>query len=231
MKTTSINFLLIISLFLTICTPARSQNIWTQTNGPNGGGGAAIAIDSTGNIFAGLFAGGIFRSSDRGGRWEPVRNGLRPSRITSIAVNSANVIFAATTELWNDTDYVYISTDHGNNWARSKRGIYYEPIRELRIAPNDHIFARQDFADYRSTDNGATWTEITPRNTVRQWRMAIGNNGYIYVANDSGLYRSTNDGSSWKLVQRSSHPVNYSVFTAQNGDIYTQDIAPSGAFR
>ena len=67
---TYINLTLLLS-FLT--TPVIAQaNFWQQTNGPFGGRVNSLAINSSGDIFAGsLFGGGVFRSTDNGDNWSP----------------------------------------------------------------------------------------------------------------------------------------------------------------
>jgi len=44
--------------------PASPQNFWTQTNGPQGGDGIALARNSIGDVFLGTQGGGVFRSTD-----------------------------------------------------------------------------------------------------------------------------------------------------------------------
>jgi hypothetical protein len=48
--------------------PASGQNLWTQTNGPQGGDGIA-ARNSLGHLFAGTQGGGVFRSTDNAETW------------------------------------------------------------------------------------------------------------------------------------------------------------------
>jgi hypothetical protein len=41
--------------------PTGTQNFWTQTNGPQGGDGIALARNSIGDLFVGTQGGGVFR--------------------------------------------------------------------------------------------------------------------------------------------------------------------------
>jgi hypothetical protein len=43
--------------------PASGQSFWTQTNGPEGGDGIALASNSIGHVFVGTQGGGVFRST------------------------------------------------------------------------------------------------------------------------------------------------------------------------
>src|SRR5215208_2932855 len=52
--------------------PATGQNFWTQTNGPQGGDGIALARNSTRHVFMGTQGGGVFRSTDNAETWTGV---------------------------------------------------------------------------------------------------------------------------------------------------------------
>src|SRR3954470_1431481 len=54
--------------------PNGGQNFWTQTNGPQGGDGIALARNSAGHLFAGTQGGGVFRSTDNGEIWTGINN-------------------------------------------------------------------------------------------------------------------------------------------------------------
>ena len=60
----------------------------------------ALAINNSGDIFAGtLFggaAGGVFRSSDNGDSWSQINTGLTNTSVSALAVNSSDDIFAGT---------------------------------------------------------------------------------------------------------------------------------------
>ena len=48
----------------------------------------ALAINSSGDIFAGLYPGtGVYRSTDNGGSWVAVNNGITCTNIWSLAIN------------------------------------------------------------------------------------------------------------------------------------------------
>src|ERR1700741_4961640 len=56
--------------------PLAGQNFWTQTNGPQGGDGIALATNSIGHLFVGTQGGGVFRSIDNAETWTGINNGL-----------------------------------------------------------------------------------------------------------------------------------------------------------
>ena len=102
-------------MFLLVPLSLYAQNFWEQANGPFGGTVPALAINSSGDIFAGTDASGVFRSTDNGNSWTQISNGLPIGvSVLSLAINSSGNIFAGT-----DGSGIFRSTDNGNNWARN----------------------------------------------------------------------------------------------------------------
>ncbi len=124
--------LTIIALFTH--APALAQNFWEQTNGPYGGEVYALAINSSGHIFAGTFLGGIFRSTDNGGIWTQINAGLPNTIVFSLAVNSSEHIFAGT------GGGVFRSTDNGESWTQINTGLTNTDIDCFAINSSGHIF-------------------------------------------------------------------------------------------
>ncbi len=68
--------LLVVSTVFFVCS-VQAQDSWEQTNGPYGGNIDALAINSSGHIFAGDNEGGVFRSTDNGGNWIAIERYIR----------------------------------------------------------------------------------------------------------------------------------------------------------
>lgn len=93
---------LVASLFWAGCgdsttEPGRTppEIIWEQPNGSPGAWVTDIAINSSGDIFAGT-AGVVLRSTDNGDNWTDVSTGLTTAGVTSFAFNPSGQIFAGT---------------------------------------------------------------------------------------------------------------------------------------
>ena len=57
----------------------------------------SLAINSSGDIFAGTFeGGGVYRSTDNGENWTLVNNGLTNTYVYALAINAGGEIFAGT---------------------------------------------------------------------------------------------------------------------------------------
>jgi len=84
-------------MFMALILPVlASGQTWEQTNGPYGGNIHTLAINSSGDIFAGGIGGEVFRSTDNGDNWTQINNGLTNTDVRALAINSSGDIFAGT---------------------------------------------------------------------------------------------------------------------------------------
>ncbi len=149
---------------------------------------------------------GVLKSTDGGVMWNAtdltysVANGKMVNKLI-IDPNDNQTILAAT------KDGVYKTTDGGDNWNTQLTG---ERFIDLEYKPGDfntlYGGTRYGGEIWRSTDGGATWTQIldtdgervelavSPDNsTVVYALIAAGNNGL------KGIYKSTDSGASFTL--------------------------------
>lgn len=165
---------------------------WVQTSGPEGGYPMSfVSVGST--IYAGSFAGGVFKSTNNGDNWVWSGSGLpMGTQVRSLATDGAN-LYAGT------SSRVYKSTNDGNSWSLSATGMVNSSVPAVFVF-NGSVFAGTGFGLYRSTDAGTGWQLDT---------AGLGNNafgissfasiGSILFAGTSsgGVYRSTNNGTTW----------------------------------
>lgn len=182
--------ILFIPGILLLANQAVAQ--WTQTNGPEGGYPMSfVTIGST--IYAGSFAGGVFRSTNSGDNWSWAGTGLpNGTQVRSLAVDGA-VMYAGL------SSRVYKSTNGGDTWSLSGSGIPSTTVPAVFVF-NSSIFAGTGFGLYRSTNAGNNW-EL---DTVGLGDNAFGVSSFagigstIFAGTSSGgAYRSTNNGDSW----------------------------------
>jgi len=179
---------------------------------------------------------GVYRSDDGGVTWKHV--GLSDSRqISRILVdpNDAHTVYVgALGHAYgpNDERGVYKSTDAGEHWQRVLEKGPAVGIADLAMATgrpnilfattwNAHRSTWSTYAPlegpgnalYRSTDSGASWTQISghglPESTWGRSGIAVGADGRrVYITIDSpghsGLYRSDDGGDSWTLANSDS---------------------------
>lgn len=168
-------------------TPTSNPRIPSDVSGRV----SAIAIDSTGVVYAGGVHGGVWKSIDDGATWTPLGEALASLAIGSIAVDPQDdqTIWVGTGEGNSSCDSyggvgVYKSSNGGASWSGpfgtaqfGNRGI---PSIAVDRTNSNHILAASasgifglgcqtaltlpSRGIYESTDGGATWTERTPGN-------------------------------------------------------------------
>src|SRR3954452_13686772 len=140
---------------------------------------AVTGVPSNPRLFyMGAAGGGVWRTTDAGGRWEPLTDGqINVGSIGAIdvALSDPNVIYVGTGSAdprgnISNGDGVYKSTDAGKTWTHmglEKSGL----IGRVRIDPKNpntvfvavigNIFgANKERGVYRTKDGGKTWTQV-----------------------------------------------------------------------
>jgi photosystem II stability/assembly factor-like uncharacterized protein len=189
---------------------------WVYTGGPSGGLGYDIRMDSQNNdiMYVTDAWAGAFKSTDGGGSWNPINNGIMarvgPSS-DGIPVFSLTIDPNNSSRLWVGTQFgggVFRSDNGGENWQSMSNGIQERSltIRGFTVEPGDSdvVYLAGEVASwewngtpldgigfdltkgaiYKTSDGGANWTRI--------W---FGDNLARYVLIDPGdhnrLYAST----------------------------------------
>ncbi|MFN0138574.1 MAG: WD40/YVTN/BNR-like repeat-containing protein [Pyrinomonadaceae bacterium] len=188
---------------------------------------------------------GVYKSTDGGDNWTNV--GLKESeRISKILVdpNDTNTVYVcAVGKLWSDSDErgVYKTTDGGKTWTKILKGanlstgcsmISMDSSNSKTIYAGMWDFRRKGWTFrsggesdkapsssgmFKSTDGGATWTELEEKSAAglpaKPWgRVAVAvapsNSKVVYAVIEAvqpkdGLYRSDDGGATWKPLDRS----------------------------
>lgn len=191
-------------------------DFWQRTNGPEGGRVWTIACDSSGGVFAGLWSGSVYRSTDDGSTWTEIISAQASFIVLSFAINSSGTIFAGT-----NNSGVLRSTDGGNSWTQLSLEGY---INTLSINSSGHIFASSPTVIYRSTDNGGTWAGI-PLFSI--YSFAFNDSGHVFAGSSSGIYRSTSNGDNWTWLMPSPYA---SLAINSSGDVFAGTLG-DGVYR
>ena len=188
---------------------------------------------------------GVYKSSDGGDNWTNV--GLKESeRVAKILVDptESNVVYVCVPgKLWSDSDVrgVYKTTDGGKSWTRVLKGantstgcsmLSLDPQNPKTIFAGMWDFRRKGWTFrsggdgpaaasgsglFKSTDGGASWTELDDKSAQglpsKPWgRIAVSvapskpNVVYAFIeaaVPKNGLYRSEDGGRTWEVRDRS----------------------------
>ncbi|MCI0697323.1 hypothetical protein L0337_35625 [candidate division KSB1 bacterium] len=188
----------------------------------------SLAIDSSGNLFAGINGDGVFHSTDNGNRWKPtsLTNGFVPV----LAINSKGHVFASTGR------NLFRSTDRGDNWIPLSLTDVH--VSSIVFTPNEHIFAATSGKGkdvFHSTDNGDKWTPIGLTDyDIRT--LAINSRGHLFAGmyngnfNFGGIFRSTNNGETWTAINNGlGNPYVNAIILDPIGQLFA--ITNGGVFR
>lgn len=192
---------------------------WTYigpTNVPTNGGGAGrvncVRFDPTNSniVYAGTPSGGLWKSTNGGNGWTMWNtDALGSLGISDVAIDPTNsqIIYLGSGDGDGSDTYglgVLKSTDGGITWNTT--GLNWtvtqgRTVRRLLIDPTNPqiIHAATSSGIYRSTDGGATFTQVSTAAT-RDMEFKPGDPTVIYAATASTVYRSVNSGQSYVSV-------------------------------
>jgi len=166
-------------------------------------------------LYASVFGGGVFRSTDGGETWEAKSNGLDPDkRCLKLMLHQDGTLFVASTgKKKNSTDGsgVFRSTDQGATWTKITAGQPWDWIRDFTVKADDSQTilvpsSRVEPGLHRTTDGGKTWQTIYKNPKENYFFGAFyhpTNKGWIYLtivegAVEASLYLSKDDGATWQ---------------------------------
>jgi hypothetical protein len=205
--------------------PATGSNNWTPLGPmaiPNGqtysaarvlvsGRVTAIAIDPTApdTLYLGTAQGGIWKSTDNGGAWDPKTDNEVSLAIGALALdpNSPQIVYAGTGEgnFSGDSYYglgILKSIDGGATWVNLASTTFLG-ARFCRLVvdagsgtPATRLFAATQSGLFRSIDGGVNWTLLTsglPTNAAATDVVLDAATNTVYVAFwNRGIYKSSN---------------------------------------
>lgn len=186
---------------------------WERLLALEGGtvGSVACAGDRAGTAFAATLAG-VFRSADRGERWEWIGKGLISPFVQDVAVSPDferdGVVAAATA-----VSGLHMSFDRGESWFRQEFWGVRPTVTRVAISPDfgrDEVVVAgtQHEGVYVSRNRGRSWNGFArglEDTEISAVAVAPGasEGGAILAATETGiLLRSTDVGRTWQRVAR-----------------------------
>src|SRR5215472_14460579 len=175
-------------------------NAWTSI-GPEGAQVTSLAIDPTVPIilYAATSNGGVFKTTNGGGGWSAINDGLTDSYVTALAVDPKTpfIIYVGTSG-----SGVFKTTDGGNRW--SSTGLMDPYITALILNPRTPtiLYVGTYFLDpcyqmvcfvgnlFKSDDGGGSWSETTVGTAVSALAIDPQTPTILYVATGYEVYRA-----------------------------------------
>jgi len=196
------NLIILFTFIIFSSLQITAQDFCQQTNGPTGGVVFSIAINSSGDVFAGTWSGGVFRSTNNGVDWVSVNAGLNNNNVKTLEIGSNGFVYIGTQEGF------FRSTDNGNSWTQVNSCLTITFISYISFNSTNDVFAATFNGVFRSTNNGDTWVQTNLVESINS--LAINSNGFIFAGTtNSGVYRSTDNGNTW--IQINSGLINKNI--------------------
>ena len=162
-----------------------------------------------GILVAGGPEGAVYKTTDGGANWKPLRNGLPGGDLGRIALaispQKPDVIYAlvAGTER---TKGFYRSADQGESWVKKSDYMVVDAQYYMELFPDPNQFDRVISVDMRTNvtnDGGSTFTRINEDfKHVDSHEVVYDPNdpNYIMIGCDGGIYESYDRMKTWKFT-------------------------------
>lgn len=197
--------------------PQTQAGNWTYIGPPNvsnlSGAGRCnfLRVDpvTPTTLYTGSPAGGLWKSTNSGANWTTNTDQLNNViGCTDIAIDPTNtqIMYLATGDGDagdNNSVGILKSIDGGTTWNTTGLSFgmgAYRMVSKILINPTNTsiILAATSAGIYRSTDAGATWTDVL-LGSYKDLEFQPGNPNIVYTCGTE-FYRSTNNGVNWTLI-------------------------------
>lgn len=190
-------------MFFLLSSIILGQNYsWAHTGGPNGGIVGDIVINSSDEIFAGVYGSitptfeykyysGLYKSTDNGNSWDEIETQFDPFEIYTLYINKAGHILVGT----NHQGRIYRSTDNGVTWENNNSGYNTGECWAFGESNDSILFAGNGEGEvYRSTNYGNSW-EFS--GSLMSLVFATDSNNTVFCGTHLGLFKTTDNGINW----------------------------------
>jgi photosystem II stability/assembly factor-like uncharacterized protein len=241
-----------LALVLTLLCPwaASAADRW-QPAGPEGGNVTALVIDPANSrvLYAGVGAGGVFKSVDASATWSPAFDGLAGNAVLVLAHSpkSAAILYAGTSQ------GVFKTTDGGAHWAAASAGSSpaANGVVDALVVTPPAIYAgvSSSFLPgtapglFKSTNGGVNWSQLDlgRDSMVRVTALAADptNPRVLYAGIReasppfaTGVLRSGDAGETWSLSVRGlpGEVQDFAIHPAAPRTVYAA-VEGAGVFR
>jgi len=164
---------------------------------------------SSSTIYAGTPAGGLWKTTNTGGSWTNMTDGIPSIGVSGIAVNynNANIIYILTGDGdAGDTPSIGVlkTTNGGTTWYET--GLSWNVMNGARgyrllMHPSNTsiLFAATNNGLYKTSNAGSTWN-LVQSGSFRDFEFKPGSPTTCYASTTNSFYRSTDTGENWTLI-------------------------------
>ncbi len=169
-----------------------------------------VVIENKGKLLAATREG-IYSSVDEGANWQTSHNGIKAYSVTTIIQSKNNNL------IFNAGQTLVRSIDNTVTWETiNKQQLYLCSA----INSDGDIFVGNMNGINRSTDNGATWDNVTGTLGLPVKSIAINSAKDLFVViHNNGVFKSTDNGATWTDTQIPTSPYRYAIVVTNSGNI------------
>jgi len=191
----------------------QAQTSWSAVGPPGGDARAFAAVpELPSHIYLGTTTSWVYESVDEGASWHRLAK-LDPSEdlvVDNILVDSANaaVVYAGGWKADKRDGGLWVSRDEGRHWD-AVEGMRGQSIFALAQAPSNPkmLFAGTLEGVYRSSDAGATWTQISPQGSkeiheVESLAVDPVDPNIVYAGTWHLPWKTEDGGTSWHSIKK-----------------------------
>ena len=235
-----INYLILVILIICIakCSKDPLSPIYSDWEPPPPPAPADPYINSINKIQGNLFVGttkGIYKTTDEGQKWNLMNNGVPTFNIKIEDATNEGGVYTLHTDMTNPnsySNYLYISNDFGNSWAKEiyiNESEYNLEAGSIK-AKDNYIYVTGTLIKeseglrkqgiIRTTDEGKTWQIVYHKDYINccpSTFPVVFNSSGIVFALGSPILRSIDNGLTWDTI---SNIVSVEII---NAEITTDD--------
>ena len=185
-------------------TPIIESNIWIS-HGLEGETIYSLAIDPVmpTTLYAGVYGGGVFKTTDSGWNWYRANTGLSSVVIMSLAIDpkTPTTLYAGT-----GNRGVFKSTDGGATWKITNIGLKNGTVEALVIDPTTPTILYAGTSGgglFKSVDGGSNWSAANAGMTnayVSALVIDPTRPTTLYAGTLDGVFKSIDGGATWSAA-------------------------------
>lgn len=205
-----------------ICASRDGGEKWAACKGLPNLPATAVILDprstpASRTLYAGLYTGGVFRSTDGGRSWTEKSRGLPPApAVWRLALHRDGTLLCAVARYRKTAGGLYISTDGAESWRRLENDAAFAAPLDAAFDPRSSriIYATSSTGAppsagglYRSADGGATWRQLLGDRHIWGVTLDPANPNVIYACSmalgggrSRSILYSRDGGASWKCL-------------------------------